>query len=134
MCTGLERRQRWQLSPDIMPTLNPPPPSNTHTHTPCSLCTELSIRWLLLKCPPQNETSGLSRSHSHSSFKSTAQSPLLSCPVLVCPVWLNTRLTPFGKRTHCQLTEFNGNKAICNCTVESAAHFTHDLHHDNSFG
>lgn len=59
-----------------------------------------------------------------------AERTLLSGFVLLCPVWLNSD----AKRAHCQVIECNGNKAICNCTVESAAHFTHDLHQDNSFG
>lgn len=59
-----------------------------------------------------------------------AERTVLSGSVLFCPVWLYND----AKRAHCQVIECNGNKAICNCTEESAAHFTHDLHQDNSFG
>ena len=89
VCVRLEKRQGWQLSPDIMPTLNSllPSPSlshthTSHTHTHCSLCTELSIRWLQLKCPPQNKSSGVPHTHTASQQQRAPSCPGLALSVL----------------------------------------------------
>lgn len=115
--------------PVIMPTLNSPLPiPHRHTiffmHTPLLPVDQITASTKMSSsfCPHCKHHHTLSRYTRKHTRKET-----------LAPLQKRTDSEKCIKKLPAKRSDDN-NTAGCKCTMESAAHFTHDLHHDNSFG
>ncbi len=120
--------------PVIMPTLNSPLPI-PHRHTIFFMHTPL--------LPVDQITASTKMSSSfcpHCKHHHTLKPPepvhrKHTCKIKdPCPPTKEKRFGNCIKKKMADKSSDDNNMAGCKCTMESAAHFTHDLHHDNSFG